>query len=212
MEANRDRLNAIREVQAVTGPNFCLASAKFFCGKLVGLFDGSKHLNDFLSSRWAVRQDRARLKAAWGLFAGARDFNTRVLKAAVEEADANVKAPGPPVARSVEFVSGLSDATLGDQLLAQRVPIVIGVDLPGGYARDHFIALVAEASGALWAVDSWDASTYASAVQLPAGTTLARKTTVEMNAGSTTIPCRPLWFGYYRDGTTLRPLPVRVGL
>lgn len=50
MSPTQQKLNSLREVQGVTGPNYCLASAKFFSGKLVGLYGETKHLYDFLRS------------------------------------------------------------------------------------------------------------------------------------------------------------------
>lgn len=203
-------LNSIREIQGTNGPNYCYASAKFLCGKLVGLFGQNKHLNNFFDSTWAKKQNRHNLEIAWGMLTGVGDFNNRVLKAAIEIDDAGVKAPNP-VKQPVEFVSNGVGAAFGDQLLKQRVPLVVGVGLPGGYPnRDHFITLVADCANKIWAVDSWGQSTDASVIQLPEGTTLTKQTHKDMNAGATTIPCNSPWLGYYREKMSKQSLTVKI--
>jgi hypothetical protein len=188
-----------------------LGSAKFLLGKLTGLYGEKKHLKDLVNSKWGKGQgDTKKLYAAWGLFRGAGDFNDRVLPASLEP-DAGVKADTLPTTEAVEFVT-LNGVGVADGLLNQAVPLVVGVDLPGGYARDHFIVVLKDTAGSAWAVDSWDSSNAASVAKLPAGFTFAKGATVEMNAGTTTIPCKPAWFGHYREQKSQKPLALKISL
>ncbi len=157
MSSTEARLKSLREIQGTTGPNYCLGSSKFFVGKIIGLFDSSKKWNDFMNSPWAARhRGRVDLAAAWGLFRGAKDFNEKVLPAAIGDPTANVKGPGTPLGSNVEFHHFTGSPTLADALLLGRVPLVIGVDLPGGYSRDHFISILRDKDYNIWAVDSWE--------------------------------------------------------
>ena len=82
MAGVQQTLTQLREVEGVTGPLYCLASAKFL-GKLAGLYDSAKHLSDFIQSPWAQRNGSiSKIKAAWGHCdsASVEDFNQRVLK------------------------------------------------------------------------------------------------------------------------------------
>jgi hypothetical protein len=211
MSATEDRLNSIREIQGVTGPNYCLASSKFLCGKLIGLYGEKKRLNDMFASLWGRKNNRSALCSAWGMFRGMKDFNDRVLPASLRP-ECNVRAPVLPTDRPIEFVKYGHSALSANSLLKSGVPVVAGVDLPGGYQRDHFITLVMDRNNSIWAIDSWEASTYASAVELPRDTDLTKPVTVAMNAGPTTIPCPAPWFGYFREKGSQRGLPVTVGV
>jgi hypothetical protein len=193
-----DNLNAIREVQKITGPDYCFASAKFFAGKLIGLFRPQAKLYDLFHSQWGRKTNHGDLCAAWGLFRGADDFNKRVLPAALSK-EGGVVAPMLPTYRPVEFVPFKNGALAANSLLKSGVPVVAGVDLPGGYQRDHFITLVMDGNHDLWAVDSWDASTAYSAVNLGSEIDLTKPVKVQMNADMTTVPCPKPWFGYYRE-------------
>ncbi len=204
MSSTISTLKRLREIQGTTGPNYCLGSSKFFVGKLIGLFDRSKKWNDFMNSPWALRhRSRIDVTAAWGLFRGAKDFNQKVLPAAIGDPTANVKGPGTPLGSNVEFHHFTGSSSMADGLLLGRVPIVVGVDLPGGYARDHFITVLRDSAYNIWAVDSWGANDTYAVARLPSDFTFAKPVSVELNAsysiGYTTIPCKPSWVGYYRD-------------
>lgn len=211
MSSTKSKLNSIREIQGVTGPNYCLASAKFLCGKLIGLYSGSRKLNDFFRSPWGRKNSRHALCSAWGTFHGMKDFNERVLPASLRE-EGDVRSAVLPTDRPIEFVKFGHGALQANSLLKSGVPVVAGVDLPGGYQRDHFITLVMDGNFNLWAVDSWDSSTEYSTVKLPRDTDLTKPVKVAMNAGPTTIPCPTPWFGYFRETGSQRGLPVIAGL
>ena len=128
MAGVQQTLTQLREVEGVTGPLYCLASAKFLAGKLAGLYDSAKHLSDFIQSPWAQRNGSiSKIKAAWGHCdsASVEDFNQRVLKASVAAADSKVKAHHPPTTEPIEFTYFHNTHT-ADHLLSQQVPIVAG--------------------------------------------------------------------------------------
>ena len=213
MGSKEDWLNAIREKQGHNGPNYCLGAAKFFIGKLVGIFDEKKHLNDFINSQWSRTAGKhIDLKAAWGLFQGAKDFNAKVLPAAISDASANVKASGPPVGTSVEFHSFKGGAVTADALLLGKVPLVIGVDLLGGYARDHFISILRDQQNNVWVVDSWGVKDSYAVAQLAADFSFTKPVKADLNAGMTTIPCPTPWIGYYRDTKTKSALAIKANV
>ncbi|MEQ1764491.1 MAG: hypothetical protein ABL984_15280 [Pyrinomonadaceae bacterium] len=214
MSSTLTRLKALREIQGTTGPNYCLGSSKFFIGKLIGLFDQSKKWNDFMRSPWAIKnRGRVNLDAAWGLFRGAKDFNSKVLPAAIGDASANVKGPGTHLGTNVEFHHFTGSPSLADTLLLGRVPLVIGVDLPGGYSRDHFISILRDGAYNIWAVDSWEANDIYAVAQLPSDFSFTKPVKVTLNASGaddyTTIPCPTPWIGYYRDKTSKAALGIR---
>jgi hypothetical protein len=141
MAGVQQTLTQLREVEGVTGPLYCLASAKFLAGKLAGLYDSAKHLSDFIQSPWAQRNGSiSKIKAAWGHCdsVSVEDFNQRVLKASVAAADAKVKAHHPPTTEPIEFTYFHNTHT-ADHLLSQQVPIVAGVAWDDTLVRKHFI-------------------------------------------------------------------------
>ena len=200
------KLTHLREVEGVTGPLYCLASAKFLAGKVVGLFDNAKHLYDFTHSNWAKSNGSIiQIKAAWGHcdHASIKDFNDRVLKASVESADGNVKALSPPTTQAVEFVY-LSNAHTADHLLNQGVPIVAGVAWSDDLVRKHFITIVPDSSGKFWEVDPWEGQP--GVVSLSDRFSFATETNVHSSMGDIIIPSRPYLFGYYRERDSESPL------
>jgi hypothetical protein len=212
MDTIKQKLTHMREVEGVTGPLYCLASAKFLAGKLVGLYDRRKHLNDFMGSSWASDKSNGglgKIKNAWGHAdkAAVEDFNTRVLKASVELEDAGVKADHPPTTNPVEFVY-FYNARVADHLLAQHVPVVAGVAWDESLKRKHFITLVADRAGAVWEVDPWDGEP--GVVPLSDDFTFTQETPVASSMGSITIPSRPFFFGYYRECDSETPLKATV--
>jgi hypothetical protein len=230
--STRTTLESLREIQAwgqsfnppepspgATAPDYCLAASRFIVGKLVKLFPENRHLNDFLGDKKAVGSlgmDGQRLRFAWGRLSAPdsrpdvnprADFNTSVLPAAI--AWGGLKEEG---ARDIEYVSSVGNAALGDQLLGQSVPIVVGVSLGASKTRDHFITLVADRAGNIWAIDSWAASQAASVVQLPAGASLLKGITVNLNAGTTQIPSPKPYIGFYRHRKSKTPLSLKIAL
>jgi hypothetical protein len=203
-----DSLNAIREIQKITGPDYCFASAKFFVGKLIGLYRPHAKLYDMFHSQWGRKAGFGELCAAWGLFRGANDFNKRVLPASLRKEAGVVSATLPFINRPIEFVQFKNGALAANSLLKSGVPVVAGVDLPEGSQRDHFITLVMDGNHNLWAVDSWDPSTAYSAVNLGPEIDLTKPVKVQMNADMTTIPCPKPWFGYYREKDSGRALHI----
>ena len=214
MATTLERLTPLREVQGKTGPNYCLGSSKFFIGKLAGLFDPGKKWNDFMLSPWA-RKNRGKinLTAAWGLFRGAKDFNSKVLAAAISDPTAGVAAPGAPTGSEIEFYH-TTDANEGNMLLLARVPLVIGVDCPGGSRRDHFISILRDSSAEVWVVDSWGEGNDYAFAQLPADFTFQKPAKADLNVaeGLTTVPCKPAWIGFYRNKTTKSPLAIKLAI
>ncbi len=208
MRSFEQRLNDMREVEGVTGPFMCLASAKFMAGKLAGLFDGAKHLYDFTHSPWSRNNGEiSAINAAWGHCdkAAITDFNDRVLKASVEENDGKVRATNQPTTHPVEFVY-FTDVGTADRLLKRRVPIVAGATFSGG-RRDHFVTMVADSDGAVWAVDPWDGSP--GVVKAEEGMTFTSKIEVSSSIGHITVPCANPFFGIYRTADDQTPLKTK---
>ena len=205
------RLKSLREIQGTTGPNYCLGSSKFFIGKLLGLFDEAKRWNDFMSSPWARRNSgRSELIAAWGLLRGKSYFNSKVLPAAISDPSTNVNGKAGIKGSSVEFHDFQGNAKGADVLLAARVPLVIGVDYAGGYARDHFISIVKDRHGRIWVIDPWGISNDYATAELPSDFSFSKPVQADLNAaeGLTTIPCPTPWIGYYRNKQTKQGLSV----
>lgn len=207
-----DKLNNWREVQRVTGPHLCLASSKFFAGKLTGLFDPSTHVNTFLNSAWASKHgSRWGLSFAWGKLNGEADFNSRVLPAAIANASAGVANPNGRW-RNVEFHHFYGHEGWADSLLLGRVPLVVGVNYLGGHSLDHYITVLRSADFSVWAVDPWETSTWASVVELPMDFSFKNPQRFKLNAsgvdGSTRIPSTPAYFGFYRDKLTKAPIGI----
>ena len=210
--ATENRLKSMREVQGKTGPNYCLGSSKFFVGKLLGLFGQDKTWNDFMRSRWAMSHaGKIDLQAAWGRFRGARDFNEKVLPAAISDPSAHVAGPKNAFGTHVEFHSFTGNTAFADGLLFGRAPLVIGVDIHGTGARDHFITIVRDSSYHVWVVDSWGNGNDYSVAKLPSDFSFARPVEANLNAshGMTKIPCRTPWIGYYRDKKTKAALNLK---
>lgn len=217
MASVRQKLSHLREVEGVTGPLYCLASAKFLAGKLVGLYDSAKHLRDFFHSPWANSRRNGsleKIKNAWGHCdrASIEDFNSRVLKASVELDDANVKALHPATTEPVEFVY-LYNALTADHLLNQGVPVVAGVSWGDTLVRHHFITIVSDSDGANWEVDPWQGDP--GVVRLSDHFTFSRETSVNssmstIGVGPIVIPSRPYLFGYYREKDSESPLSSTV--
>jgi len=207
----QQKLTQLREVEGVTGPLYCLASAKFLAGKVVGLFDTAKHLSDFIHSRWARRNGSIiQIKAAWGHcnHDSVKDFNDRVLKASVQSDEGNVKPLHPPTTEAVEFVY-LNNAHTADHLLNQGVPVVAGVAWSDDLVRTHFITIVPDSSGKLWEVDPWEGEP--GVVPLPDAFTFTKETRVDSamsraGVGPIIVPSRPYLFGYYRERESEAPL------
>jgi hypothetical protein len=207
----KQKLTQLREVEGVTGPLYCLASAKFFAGKVVGLFDTAKHLSDFIHSAWARRNGNiVQIKAAWGHcdHASVQDFNNRVLKASAQLADGNVKPLHPPTEESVEFTYFRNMHT-ADHLLNQGVPVVVGVAWSEDLVRTHFITIVSDSNGKFWEVDPWEGEP--GVVALPDNFSFTNETRVHSamssaGVGPIIIPSRPYLFGYYRERESESPL------
>jgi len=213
----KTRLLALREVQKLHGPNYCLGAAKFFCGKVSGLFDETKHLNDFINSPWARKHRGINLTAAWGLFKGGSDFNSKVLPAAVNDATGNVKASGT-TKMDVEFHHFGGNTTLADSLLKSGVALVVGVDMPGGSRRDHFVSVVQDGAKRMWVVDPWGDWIDFALAELPSDFTFTKPVKVDLNVAEdvstvakelTTVPCTPTWTGFYRDKKTKSALTIK---
>ena len=210
MAGVQQTLTQLREVEGVTGPLYCLASAKFLAGKLAGLYDSAKHLSDFIQSPWAQRNGSlSKIKAAWGHCdsASVEDFNQRVLKASVAAADAKVKAHHPPTTEPIEFTYFHNTHT-ADHLLSQQVPIVAGVAWDDTLVRKHFITIVSDSNGKVWEVDPWEGEP--GVVPLSDQFTLTTETPVQSSMGSIVIPSRPFLFGYYREQSSQSPLKATV--
>lgn len=224
-------LEHLREIQAwgasfdppvpspgATAPDYCLGASRFTLGKLVGLFPRNSHLNGFLGSATggkSLGMESSQVRMAWGRMSPPEskpdlnpkaDFADTVLPAAIRWG--KVRAS---MADEVEFVV-MANAKMGDQLLAHSTPISVGVGLEGGKSRDHFVTLAPDRSGNIWAIDSWDSSTTAAVVQLPADFKLESGATVDMNAGETRIPSAKPWIGYYRNKRNKAPLTMKIAL
>jgi hypothetical protein len=213
-------LEKMREIQAynwpdaptpsATAPDFCIAAARFLVGKLVGLFPADRHLNTFLRSGDAksLSQDvgEAKLKADWGRLSTLDEFNEKVLPQAISWGGKRKRSG------DVEFVNKWVTAEFGDKLLAQGVPLVVGVSLFGTRTCDHYIAVVADKAGTLWAVDSWGEAGDGSVVELPSGSTFTKPIKADMNAGSTTIPCLKPFFGFFRNKESRTALTLAIAL
>ncbi len=198
---NRGMLLVMREVQGRDGPNMCLASSKFLVLKLLGLVDRSKHLNDFLHSRWARRHHALPLKSHWGgrMSEYNEAFNKISLPAALYDADGEVK-PKAPVGRLSQGFVRFASAARADMMLRQRTPLVVGVSIHGGSARDHFIVVFADFAGHVWAIDPWPGLDDNAVVDLGADFSFARPTQVHLTADArhTTIPCGAPFFGCFQ--------------
>jgi len=218
----RAALEAIRAIQRWAGPgrspkanapNYCLAASKFTVGKLVGLFPREATLDQFLASghcaRAAKRLGHAKaadnfvqLKAdLGGKLSRNESFNQVVLPAMLEWSGL--------AGRRVAFRFN-ADAATADARFDKLVPMVVGVDLPGGHARDHFVTLLRVPGGDGWVVDSWHSSEAASVVKLPAGRTLSSGMEVRMNAGRAQVPCTPGFFGWFVEAG--KPLALSISL
>jgi hypothetical protein len=203
-----DTFSPAKPSPGATAPDLCLAASKFLVGKLAGLFPASQHLNDFLQSGEAQSAasavgDMAGVRKAWGgSLSMLQTFNDKVLPASLKWAQLQTG--------NIRFAQVWSHASRGDQLLTTRVPLVVGVSLHGTGSRDHFIATVMDAANEIWAIDPWGNWTSASVVHLPRNMTFTKGLTVEMNAGTTRIPCKHPFFGYYeKDG---QPLTLSVAM
>jgi len=191
----------IREVQSVTGPNMCLASCKFLTLKLLGFVDPTKTLYDFLRSPWARKHSRLPLSSYWGANMSVYndDFNKIALPAAINDASAGVKAPG---INHIGFTKGFTfngHKEAADMMLIQRTPLVVGVSIHGGRARDHFVVIFKDPSGRNWVVDPWPGSADNAVVELDGEMTFTKPTKVHLTADAqaTEIPCGTPFFGYF---------------
>jgi|SRR5580704_1370616 hypothetical protein len=195
-------LQSIREIQQVTGPNMCLASSKFLALKLLGFVRAHATLNDFLRSPWAKRHHDLPLQGCWGGSITEHNamFNATVLPAAINDATANVKTSGGP---RVKFHQGFTywygNPAKADTMLTQLTPLVVGVSIHGGTARDHFIVIFRDHAGQAWAIDSWPGDLDKAVAQLSDDFSFATSTSVHMTADAdvTSIPCGMPFFGYF---------------
>jgi len=195
-------LQQIREIQGHTGPNMCLASCKFLALKLLGLVDPTKHLSDFLSSRWAHRNSGLPLHGCWGgSIADHNDtFNRSVLPAAVNDPSAGVKSSST---RGIRFHKGfthfLGQHAKADRMLRQLTPLIVGVSIHGGTTRDHFIVIFKDALDRFWAVDPWPGDPNEAVCELDTFQTFTRPIELHMTADAvkTRIPCGIPFFGYF---------------
>jgi hypothetical protein len=227
LSPTRAKLEALREIQrwgdtfipiepspGSTAPDLCLAAAKFTAGKIVGLFPAASHLDDFLKSLEA-KKAATKLKAdqskgvakpggvtrAWGGdLTMVKEFNKDVLPEAI--------AWGHLHSGTVAFGEFWGNAAYADQLLAQQVPLVVGISLHGGATRDHFICIVMDSSKQVWAIDSWGNWTTGSVVPLPAGVSFKSPVTASLNAGTAVIPCTPAFFGLYSSTSPLHAVGI----
>lgn len=203
--ATSTRLKQLRVNQNGDNPNFCLGAAKFFAGKLIGLFGVGTDWNMFMNSNWAKKHGgRAAMTTAWGLFRGEKFFNSVVLPAAMGDASAGVAlGEGLPRWKNIEFHHNIGAPGLADALLRGRVPLVVGVNLYGGGGRDHFITLLRDRSMKVWAVDSWGTKSESDAqavAQLPMDFSFSNPVKADLSASKDTmVPSAQLWIGYYRD-------------
>ena len=198
---NKTHLLAIREVQGQTGPNMCLASSKFLALKLMGLVDQTKHLNDFLHSPWAHKNASLPLAACWGGSMAEHNamFNEKVLPAAVNEPTADVCAGGGKVNFHTGFTFFFDNRSRADMMLNQRTPLIVGVSLHGGHARDHFIVIFKDRNARVWAVDPWPGIKDNAVVELESDLSFQVQTRVHLTADAvaTEFPCRPAFFGSF---------------
>jgi hypothetical protein len=195
-------LQSIREIQQVTGPNMCLASSKFLALKLLGCVRAHATLNDFLRSPWAKRHPDLPLPGCWGGSIAEHNamFNATVLPVAINDTTANVKTSG---GRRVKFHQGFTywygNPAKADTMLTQLTPLVVGVSIHGGTARDHFIVIFQDHAGQAWAIDSWPGDGEDAVAALPEDFTFTTLTSVHMTADAvhTDIPCGMPFFGYF---------------
>lgn len=194
-------IGRIREVQSVTGPNMCLASSKFLALKLLGFIDPHKHLWDFLRSEWARKNARLPLANYWGASMALFNdhFNKVALPAAINDPSAGVKAAGIGRVRLHRGFVSFSDRAKADMMLVQRTPLVVGVSLHGGKARDHFI-LVFKDGQSTWAIDPWPGALDKAVADLGADFSFRKQTKLHMTADDvmTEIPCGTPFFGYFQ--------------
>ena len=199
---NKGYLQRIREVQGQTGPNMCLASNKFLALKLLGFVDPTKKLNDFLNSPWAQKHHSLPLRSYWG---GSRAefndaFNKTALPAAVNDPSAGVKAPGTGHIRFATGFTLFHGTAMADTMLLQRTPLIVGVSIHGGQARDHFIVIFTDVGGQTWAVDPWPGDDDDAVAQLDPNMTFTKKFKIHLTADekNTEIPCGAPFFGYFQ--------------
>lgn len=197
---DKRKLLTMREVEGVTGPLQCLGSAKFMALKLVGAVDPARKLRDFVRSEWARKnQDKSPVNCwGWSIDVYTPEFNRSVLPAACNDPTAGVSRAGSGF-WNIAFRYDSGHAERGDKLLNRNVPLVVGVEFMGMRGRrGHFITVVKDYKGTIWAIDPWDASKGAAVTTLPDGFAFTRGTDVDMT-GASHIPCPVPWFGYYHD-------------
>ena len=209
-------LNSMREIQnykyplptpSATAPDLCLAAASFVAAKLTGLTKTTQHLNDFLSSS-ALKGSRASASSAWGHLSTLAELNSTFLPAVV--AWGGLRA----ASNDVEFFHLWNSTAKADALLLAQVPLVVGVSLEhiSLTSREHFILLVADSAGSIWAVDSWGETGALSTVAISRPFSFRTRVKVAMNAGQTIIPCANPFFGYFREKSSNNPLKTAVAL
>lgn len=213
----RAHLGAIREMQrwsdrtpGATSPNMCIAASRFMVAKLAGLVPPSSHLNGFLHSPQAPALPLVEHKALWGSPRHAFDsdlvarFNQIVLPALLRWGG---QRPGA----QVQFVVNRRGSPYqGDRLLAQGVPMLIGVHLRHGRsvqgANSHYVTVLRDGGSNTWVIDSWGSELEACVRCIRARTafSLSLPIQLELASGTAVLPGGNLTYGWYeQDGTTL---------
>jgi hypothetical protein len=201
---DKGQINRMREIQQQTAPNMCLGASKFLALKLVRLVDPSKHLNDFLNSKWAKHHSQLPVASHWGwkISEFNHDFNAITLPAAMNNPDAGVKYPGRGTVKLQRGFDIFHDSGMADRLLYQLTPLVVGVSIHGGHSRDHFIVIFKDQTQKIWAVDPWPGFEDQAVVELTAAIpefSFTKPTRIKLTAdeGATEIPCRLPFYGWF---------------
>lgn len=220
----QSHLGAIREMQrwsdrtpGATSPNMCIAASRFLVAKLTGLVSPpTAHLNDFLHSSQAPALPRIEHKALWGNPSHAFDatyvarFNQLVVPALLTWGG---QRPGA----NVRFVvQRRGSPYAGDRMLAEGVPMVIGVHLRHGRAaqgvNSHYVTVLRDGASNIWVIDSWgaDLGSCVRRINARAAFSLAIPMQLELAAGTAVLPGSNLTLGWFeQDGT---PLPSVIPL
>jgi len=197
-------LEKYREIQNKHGPNWCFFAAKFFAGKITGLFHPARHTQDFINSSWYKKhKERTKVFYSWAkpFKANRKYFNDHVIRPAILLPQAGL-AKIPPTKKVAQFEMFRSTSK-AQSLLGHNIPVVAAVDLKhantGGWGgQDHYVTIVRGASKGVWIVDPWGVASRFSIVKHPTGS-LLKKVTVDMNAGMTTLPPNRPFYGYFCD-------------
>jgi hypothetical protein len=198
------RLWKLKETQGKTAPNYCHAASKFMALKLIGAVQESKHMKDHVNSEWgkqAAKGSKKGLGHKWGVAIETQTemYNKVFLPGAVANPDGGVMTGTAPT--DIEFHFFSNDVASADMLLTGRTPLLVGVGINGGRAREHWVTMFKDKDGIPWVIDPWGGDYKDGVFPLKKTFSFSKPVTIKSDL-SDRIPSSPPMFGYFRSKKT----------